>query len=71
MIDSIDDVRSTQPEWGNTQSIEPPIVGTVPCIVCGHGIPINALQSFNVQRMCRACKQAVMSMTKLRSSDKG
>ena len=41
---------------------EPPIIGTVPCIACGSSIPINALQSFNVQRMCKACKQAILAM---------
>ena len=62
----IDDARSLPTE---KRYEEPPIVGEVPCIVCGNRIPLNALQSFNVQRMCRACKQAVMAMRKQLEKD--
>ena len=55
-VDNID-VTSASPVYD-----EPPIIGAVACIVCGEQIPLNAMQSFNVSRMCRACKQAVMAM---------
>ena len=58
MTDIMDDVRSIPTE----RRYEPPIIGDVPCIVCGERIPINAMQSFYIPRMCRACKQAIMAM---------
>ena len=67
MTSRIDEIRSIITE---KHEVEPAIVGTVPCIVCGYRIPINACQSFDIQRMCRACKQAVMAMRKMMELEK-